>query len=159
MEEEGATAEFDLSRDLTKIINSGANIYTLAGEYSIQTAGNALPMEEAVVPVGVDIATAGEYTFRMPDGTEGMVVELLDYEENTRTNLLLSDYTVTLQKGSNENRFALYIQPSKSGVSTSIENVDEGVNGGEAVMKYLIDGKLFIRTADGVLYDAQGRKL
>ena len=159
LEEEGATAEFDLSRDLTKIINSGANIYTLAGEYSIQTAGNALPMEEAVVPVGVDIATAGEYTFRMPDGTEGMVVELLDYEANTRTNLLLSDYTVTLQKGSNENRFALYIQPSKSGVSTSIENVDEGVNGGEAVMKYLIDGKLFIRTADGVLYDAQGRKL
>ena len=159
LEEEGATAEFDLSRDLTKIINSGANIYTLAGEYSIQTAGNALPMEEAVVPVGVDIATAGEYTFRMPDGTEGMVVELLDYEANTRTNLLLSDYTVTLQKGSCENRFALHIQPQKSGVSTSIENVDEGVNGGEAVMKYLIDGKLFIRTADGVLYDAQGRKL
>ena len=159
LEEEGATAEFDLSRDLTKIINSGANIYTLAGEYSIQTAGNALPFEETTVPVGVDIATAGEYTFRMPDGTEGMVVELLDYEANTRTNLLLSDYTVTLQKGSNENRFALYIQPSKSGVSTSIENVDEGVNGGEAVMKYLIDGKLFIRTADGVLYDAQGRKL
>ena len=156
LEEEGATAEFDLSRDLTKIINSGANIYTLAGEYNIQVAGNALPMEEALVPVGVDIATAGEYTFRMPDGTEGMVVELLDYEANTRTNLLLSDYTVTLQKGNNENRFALYIQPSKSGVSTSIENVDEGVNGGEAVMKYLIDGKLFIRTADGVLYDAQG---
>ena len=159
LQQEGATSEFDLSVDLTKIINSGANIYTLAGEYSIQTAGNALPMEEAVVPVGVDIATAGEYTFRMPDGTEGMVVELLDYEANTRTNLLLSDYTVTLQKGSNENRFALHIQPSKSGVSTSIENVDEGVNGGEAVMKYLIDGKLFIRTADGVLYDAQGHRL
>ena len=159
LQQEGATSEFDLSVDLTKIINSGANIYTLAGEYNIQVAGNALPMEEAVVPVGVDIATAGEYTFRMPDGTEGMVVELLDYEANTRTNLLLSDYTVTLQKGSNENRFALYIQPSKSGVSTSIENVDEGVNGGEAVMKYLIDGKLFIRTADGVLYDAQGHRL
>ena len=159
LQQEGATSEFDMNLDLTKIINSGANIYTLAGEYSIQTAGNALPMEEAVVPVGVDIATAGEYTFRMPDGTEGMVVELLDYEANTRTNLLLSDYTVTLQKGSNENRFALHIQPSKSGVSTSIENVDEGVNGGEAVMKYLIDGKLFIRIADGMLYDAQGHRL
>ena len=156
LEEEGATAEFDLSRDLTKIINKGANIYTLAGEYSIQTAGNALPMEEAVVPVGVDIATAGEYTFRMPDGTEGMVVELLDYEANTRTNLLLSDYTVTLQKGSNENRFALYIQPSKSGVTTGVENVGDKAKG---IEKYLIDGKLIIRTADGVLYDAQGHCL
>ena len=156
LEEEGATAEFDLSRDLTKIINKGANIYTLAGEYNIQVAGNALPMEEALVPVGVEIAAAGEYTFRMPDGTEGMVVELIDFEANITTNMLLSDYTVTLQKGSCENRFALHIQPQKSGVSTSIENVDEGVNGGEAVMKYLIDGKLFIRTADGVLYDAQG---
>ena len=156
--DEKATTTFDQNKDLNKVFNSGkANIYTLSED--IPFAGNTLPMEVAVVPVGVDIATAGEYTFRMPDGTEGMVVELLDYEENTRTNLLLRDYTVTLQKGSNENRFALHIQPSKSGVSTSIENVDEGVNGGEAVMKYLIDGKLFIRTADGVLYDAQGHRL
>ena len=158
LQQEGATSEFDLSVDLTKIINSGANIYTLAGEQRIQSAGNALPMEEAVVPVGVDIATAGEYTFRMPDGTEGMVVELIDYEANTRTNLLLSDYTVTLQKGTSENRFALHIQPQKD-VVTSLENIGEGVNNGEAVNKYLIDGKLFIRTADGVLYDAQGHRL
>ena len=81
-------------------------------------------MEEAVVPVGVDIATAGEYTFRMPDGTEGMVVELIDYELETKTNLLLFDYTVTLPKGTNEGRFALHIQPSKSGVTTGIEGAD-----------------------------------
>ena len=158
LQQEGATSEFDMNLDLTKIINSGANIYTLAGEYSIQTAGNALPMEEAVVPVGVDIATAGEYTFRMPDGTEDMVVELIDYETNTRTNLLLSDYIVTLPKGTSENRFALHIQPQKD-VVTSLENIGEGVNNGEAVNKYLIDGKLIIRTAEGVVFDAQGKRL
>ena len=158
MQQEGATTEFDMNLDLTKIINSGANIYTLTGEQRIQSAGNALPMGEAIVPVGVQIAAEGEYTFRMPDGTEGMVVELVDYETNTRTNLLLSDYIVTLPKGTSENRFALHIQPQKD-VVTSLENIGEGVNNGEAVNKYLIDGKLIIRTAGGVVYDAQGRKL
>ena len=159
LQQEGATANFDLSLDLTKIMNSCfSNIYTLTDSLKIQVAGNALPMEETVVPVGVNIAAAGEYTFRMPDGTEGMVVELVDYETNTRTNLLLSDYIVTLPKGTSENRFALHIQPQKD-VVTSLENIGEGVNNGEAVNKYLIDGKLIIRTAEGVVYDAQGHRL
>ena len=156
LQQEGATAEFDMNLDLTKIINSGANIYTLTSD-RIQAAGNALPMGEAVVPVGVQIAAEGEYTFRMPDGTEGMVVELVDYETNTRTNLLLSDYIVTLSKGTSENRFALHIQPQKD-VVTGVENIGEGVNNGEAVNKYLIDGRLYLKKGS-VLYDAQGRRL
>ena len=155
LQQEGATPEFDMNLDLTKIINSGANIYTLAGEQRIQSAGNAIPMEEVVVPVGVKVDTEGEYTFRMPDGTEGMVVELIDYELETTTNLLLFDYTVTLSKGTHENRFALHIQPSKSGVTTGVENVGDKAKG---IEKYLIDGKLIIRTAEGV-FDAQGHRL
>ena len=154
LQQEGATADFDMNLDLTKIINSGANIYTLAGEQRIQSAGNALPMGEVVVPVGVQIATEGEYTFRMPDGTEGMVVELIDYETNTRTNLLLSDYIVTLPKGTHENRFALHIQPEKD-VTTGVGNVGDEAKG---IEKYLIDGKLIIRTAEGI-FDAQGHRL
>ena len=77
-------------------MNAGSNIYTLAGTEMIQLAGNSLPIANTVIPVGVQIATAGEYTFAMPDGTDGIVVELIDYETNTRTNLLLSDYIVTL---------------------------------------------------------------
>ena len=154
LQQEGATAEFDMNLDLTKIINSGANIYTLAGEQRIQSAGNALPMGEVVVPVGVKIATEGEYTFRMPDGTEGMVVELIDYETNTRTNLLLDDYTITLSAGSYENRFALHIQPEKD-VTTGVGNVGDETKG---IEKYLIDGKLIIRTAEGI-FDAQGHRL
>jgi len=153
LQQEGATAEFDMNLDLTKIINSGANIYTLAGEQRIQSAGNALPMGEAVVPVGVQIAAEGEYTFRMPDGTEGMVVELIDYETNTRTNLLLSDYTTTLPAGSFENRFALIVKPDK--VATDVEQIGEGVKNNEAAKKYIIDGKLYLQKG-GLLYDAQG---
>ena len=156
LQQEGATAEFDMNLDLTKIINSGANIYTLAGEQRIQSAGNALPMGEAIVPVGVKIDAEGEYTFRMPDGTEGMVVELIDYERDMTTNLLLFDYTVTLPAGSNESRFALHIQPNKSGVTTGVEEAyPQPLPKGKGT-KFLIDGKLVIRTAEGAVYDAQG---
>ena len=152
LQHEGATPEFDMNLDLTKIINSGANIYTLAGDARIQTAGNVLPMGECIVPVGVKIDAASEYTFRMPDGTEGMVVELIDYEENTKTNLLLSEYTTTLPKGTHESRFALSVKPDK--VATSIENAGDEVISNE-VKKYIINGKLFLQK-DGILYNAQG---
>lgn len=152
LQQEGATPEFDMNLDLTKIINSGANIYTLAGDARIQVAGNALPIAETTIPVGVQMATAGEYTFRMPNGTEGMVVELIDYEANTKTNLLLSEYTTTLPKGTHESRFALSVKPDK--VATSIENAGDEVIGNE-VKKYIINGKLFLQK-DGILYNAQG---
>ena len=158
LQEEGATDDFDMSMDLTKIINKGSNIYTLVGTDRIQVAGNVLPLKENTIPVGVDIATTSEYTFRMPDGTAGMVVELIDYETNTTTNLLLSDYAVTLQKGSCENRFVLHIQPEKSGVSTNIGQITEGDIDANSVQKYIIDGHLYLKKA-GILYDAQGRQL
>ena len=153
LQQEGATANFDLSLDLTKIVNIGvSNIYTLTDSLKIQTAGNVLPFEETTVAVGVDIATAGEYTFRMPDGTEGMVVELIDYETNTTTNLLLDDYTVNLPTGSNETRFALSLKPEKT--ATSIESTTSPSDSN--IHKFIIDGKLYLQK-DGMLYDAQGK--
>ena len=156
--DEKGTATFDQNMDLNKVLNTGyANIYTLSE--GIPFAGNTLPMEEVIVPVGVQIATDGEYTFAMPDGTEGMVVELIDYELETTTNLLLFDYTVTLPKGTNEGRFALHIQPSKSGVTTGIEGAyPQPLPEGKGT-KFLIDGKLIIRTAEGEVFDAQGHRL
>lgn len=154
LQEEGATEAFDMNLDLSKMMNAGNNIYTLAGEELIQVAGNALPIANTTIPVGVQIATAGEYTFAMPDGTDGIIVELIDYETNTRTNLLLSDYTVNLPAGTCETRFALSVKIDKT--ATSVENITEveGANG-EGVKKYIIDGKLFLQK-DNTLYDAQG---
>lgn len=154
LQEEGATEAFDMNLDLSKMMNAGNNIYTLAGEELIQVAGNALPIANTTIPVGVQIATAGEYTFAMPDGTDGIIVELIDYETNTRTNLLLSDYTVNLPAGTCETRFALSVKIDKT--ATSVENITEveGANG-EGVKKYIIDGKLFLQK-NGMLYDAQG---
>lgn len=154
MQEDNATADFDMNLDLTKIINSGANIYSLAGEEMIELAGNVLPVEDAVVPLGVVCAQAGNYTFSMPAGTADVVVELIDYVENTCTNLLLSDYVVSIPAGTHKNRFALSVKPSK--VVTSVESTTDDAAAG--LKKYIINGQLIIQH-DGQLYNAMGEKL
>ena len=115
-------------------------------------------MQEQIVPVGVVAAAQGEYRFRMPDGTAGMVVELIDNYTNTTTNLLLNDYTVTLSEGTYEQRFMLHIQPEKSGVSTNTEQITRGELNTNSVQKFIIDGHLYLRK-DGVIYTANGSKL
>lgn len=147
------TKGFDMSLDLTKIINAGANIYSIVDNHEM--AGNAIPKDETVLPLGVVITAAGEYTFAMPNGTEGMIVELIDYEQGTSTNLLMSDYTITLDKGTFNQRFALRLKPDK--VATSVDNIGNGANGDE-VKKLLIDGVLYLQQGTNT-YDAQGHAI
>ena len=153
LQTEAATEMFDMNLDLTKMMNSGANIYSIiqGTESNIEVAGNVLPVQETIIPVGVVISAAGEYTFAMPDGTDGIVVELIDYETNTRTNMLLDEYSINLGKGTFENRFALHVKPNKT--TTSLVDVNTNTTG---VKKYLIDGILYMQK-DGALYDAQGK--
>lgn len=147
------TKGFDMSLDLTKIINAGANIYSIVDNHEM--AGNAIPKDETVLPLGVVITAAGEYTFAMPNGTEGMIVELIDYEQGTSINLLMSDYTITLDKGTFNQRFALRLKPDK--VATSVDNIGNGANGDE-VRKLLIDGVLYLQQGTNT-YDAQGHAI
>ena len=153
LQDDKATEMFDMNLDLTKMSGSGGNIYSIIPSSSdpIQVAANVMPIEECIIPLGIKTTKATNYTFAMPEGTDGIVVELIDYENNTRTNMLLDDYTVNLGKGTFENRFALHVKPSK--VTTSIVDVNTNTTG---VKKYLIDGVLYMQK-DGVLYDAQGR--
>ena len=154
MQEDNATADYDMNLDLTKIINSGANIYSLAGDKQIELAGNVLPTDDTTIPLGVLIRQTGDYTFSMPVGTDGAVVELIDYETNTRTNLLLSDYTVNIPAGTHTNRFALSIAPSK--IATSLESAEN--NAAKGINKYIINGQMVI-VRDGANYNAMGQKL
>lgn len=150
--DENATTDFDMNLDLTKMLNSSkSNLYSLLNNHRL--AANVLPIEETIIPLGVVTTTAGEYTFAMPNGTDGIVVELIDYETNTRTNMLLDEYTINLGKGTFENRFALHVKPDKT--TTSVDNLGNEATG-DKVKKYLIDGVLYMQK-DGVLYDAQGR--
>ena len=153
LRDDKGTKGFDMSLDLTKIINAGANIYSIVDNHEM--AGNAIPKEETVLPLGVVITAAGEYTFAMPNGTEGMIVELIDYEQGTCTNLLVGDYTVNMPEGTNNTRFALRLKPDK--VATSVEDITSGTNDNN-VRKLLIDGVLYLQQGNNT-YDAQGHAI
>lgn len=152
---EGATELFDVNSDLTKIFKKNASIYSIITHNGTPTelAANVLPLDSCVIPLGVQLTTDGEYTFAMPNGTDGFIVELLDYETNTTTNLLLDSYTVALTAGTIEHRFALSLKPEKPASTVDVETL-KTANG--ELRKYIIDGRLFLRK-DGALYDAQGK--
>ena len=152
LQEDDVTALFDFNYDLCKITNAGANIYSFTSDATpIKVAGNVLPLtQDIVIPVGVVIDQAGDYTFSMPDGTAGIEVQLIDYQTNEKTNLLFGDYTINLPKGTFDNRFALLINPDKT--ATSVDNIGAEAEG---VKKYIIDGQLYLQQGSA-LYDAQG---
>ena len=153
-DDEETSIGFKFDEDMTKDF-SGENktrIYSII-EGDVVAAGNTLPMTEqtTVVPVGVTIKNAGEYTFAMPDGTKGVGVTLVDTEANVRTSLSALDYTVSLEAGEYTGRFVLEISAIQN-MPTDIEAVS--VQPSE-VRKVMMDGRLYI-VKDGKIYDARG---
>ena len=155
---EEVSEDFDFNQDLVKELNYGrSDIYTLIG-YE-KAAANSMPFSEntTVVPLGLDIEQDGDYTIAMPEGVESVGVTLLDAETGERTNLSIGmDYTLSLNKGVCHNRLYLEISPIQQ-TTTDIEYTDQGTRE-QSVRKLLIDGKLYI-VCDGVVYDAQGKRL
>ncbi len=155
---EAVTTGFEFNYDMSKEFNkSKANIYTLIG--TEPAAGNCLPLTDqtTVVPVGVIAKTDGDYTFSIPDGTEGIGVTLIDNETGIRTSLSAVDYTINLSAGTYDDRFLLEISPIKH-VATGIETVNEEGVATNGARKIMIDGLLYI-VKDGKVFDAQGRQV
>ena len=152
---EAVTAKFDFGQDLVKEWNEDANIYTFIE--SEQVAANSMPFSDqtTIVPVGVKIASDGEYTFAMPEGTNGVGVVLVDNIAGTRTNLALENYTVNLAAGQYDGRFFLEISPIVQS-PTGIEQT--GSERKDSVRKVMIDGILYI-VKDGRIYDATGNRV
>lgn len=153
-EEEGVTNEFDFGQDMSKEFNAGANIYTFIG-YE-QVAANSMPFsnQTTTVPVGVKIATDGDYTFALPEGTNGTGVYLIDNIAGTRTNLALTDYTVNLAAGQYDGRFSLEISPIAD-VPSDVEAISDQHS---VVRKVMVDGILYI-VKDGKVFDARGNRV
>ena len=160
-DEEEATTGFEFGYDMSKDLNKNkAGIYSFitTAESTEMAAGNCMPLETeqtTIVPLGVFIATTGDYTFAMPAGTSGVGVTLVDSETNVRTSLSALDYTVNLTAGDYTDRFFLEISPVK-GQTTGLE---PGSDSQEAkVKKLLIDGILYI-VRDGKMFDARGARV
>ena len=158
-DDENITAAFEFNQDLCKEYKSGGNIYTITSD-AIQVAGNSLPLsttQTTVVPIGVKIKTAGDYTFSIPEGTEGIGITLVDNETGVRTLLSALDYTVNLTAGTHDGRFVLEISPIQN-TPTDIENVQGDDVQCTKVRKVMIDGILYI-VKDGKIFDARGARV
>ena len=156
--EENVSAGFAFGEDMSKEFNKNrSNIYTFIGKE--QVAGNCLPMTEqtTVVPVGVIAKTTGDYTFALPEGTNGVGVTLIDNETGVRTSLSALDYTVNLNAGTYNERFVLEISPIHH-MPTGIEEVSDERLEVSGARKLMIDGILYI-VKDGIMYDAQGKRI
>ena len=153
---EDVTAGFEFGNDMSKEMNTGkSNIYTFIG--TNQAAANSLPLsteQTTVVPVGVLANTAGDYTFSIPDGTDGIGITLVDSETGIRTQLGALDYTVTLNKGTYDERFYLEISPIHN-TPTDLGGVNS--NQPSAVRKVIIDQNMYI-IRDGKMYNVQGAR-
>ena len=158
-DDENVTTGFEFSEDMTKQFNSRkANIFTIAGNTSL--GGNSLPLsttQTTVVPVGVKIKTAGDYTFSIPEGTEGIGVTLVDNETGVRTLLSALDYTVNLTAGTHDGRFVLEISPIYN-TPTGIEEPTSDSSLKGRAQKRIIDGVLYI-VKDGKIFDARGTRV
>ena len=155
--QDNATESYDMNIDLVKADNAGAtNLYTIVDEVNMGANCLPVPASTTIVPVGITAAANAEYTFSLPEGTDGMNVSLIDYETGSQTNLALGDYAVSLPQGTYDSRFALVI--NRRQVVTDIEAAEGGMmmQGAE---KVVIDGILYIRNADGSVYDAQGKRV
>ena len=158
------TNRFEFNYDLCKEYNAGrGNIWTVTAD-TVEVAGNSMPkpVQTTVVPVGVKVVANGEYTFSMPEGTNGENVVLIDNAYGTRTNLGLMPYTVTLTAGTYEGRFALEFAPIQDS-PTSLENdglsrSDELNDANDDVRKVFVGGRLYI-IHDGKVYDAAGQRV
>ena len=153
---EQVTNSFDFNQDLIKEMNaSRSNIYTLVGYERL--AANSMPIESTnttIIPVGVNIKTTGEYTFAMPEGTNGVGITLVDTETNVRTSLSAFNYTVNLNAGQYDSRFILEISPI-SQTTTGVEEINDPSSN---VRKLMIDGILYI-IHEGKMYDARGARV
>ena len=107
--------------------------------------------------VGVKIAADGEYTFSMPEGTNGVGVVLIDNIAGTRTNLALTNYTVNLTAGTYDERFILEISPIAQ-TPTDIESVAGEGSEISGARKMVVDGILYI-VKDGKVFDARGNRI
>lgn len=151
---ENAVDSFALNEDLFMVTNKHAvNVYTYAGTYDV--SANVMSIDNHIIPMGVIVNQAGTYTFTMPSNFSGTVT-LIDTQADTRTNLALSDYTVTLQKGTFNERFFLEIDLNQA--PTAIDGVEGGSLKDGNAHKFIENGVMYI-LRDGNLYDARGNRV
>ena len=92
-------------------LNSGSGVDCIHSyQDSTPLSYNWLPIENQIVPIGVDCNQTTQATFSLADyNAHFEKIILHDQLQNVDIDLLSSDYTTQLDVGTNQNRFSLFI--------------------------------------------------
>ena len=167
---ENATNDYDMSMDMMKVMNSTDNLYTYSHKGSTQDeremeyAANNLPVEDAIVPLVLDIKSRSEYqlTINNANSLNGVDVVLVDKVLDKRTPLNSENYTVALEKGKYTDRFELHLQVSEPKDEDENQGQTTSLDDAQADFKVTYaDGKLILSGIENTslmeMFDATGK--
>ena len=136
---EAASTGYDMGRDAVKfpaLDNDNAELYTLHD--GVRYAIDERPAADGIVRLGLKVVTGGTYTLQLnvPDGSSQSEasqgpgaasgdITLIDHETSIETNLARTDYTFTIGAGTHDDRFAIRLGGTASGI-VEIGNQESG---------------------------------
>lgn len=151
-----ATDEYTIGKDVQKMGSitgtSIARLWTNAKGTNLCAVNKAYVNDQAIIPLSIYAPKTGEYTLSLNDAPADVYL--------TRNgiivwNLSMSEYTFDLNAGTDDT-YALQVVRRVQNVATGIDATNN--NGTIFAEKMIVNGQLFI-LRDGVLYDAQGKKV
>ena len=145
----------------SKVMNAGhLNFYTFAGMTTMYANGMTYAEGQEWNAAGLTAIKDGEYTFSVSKVNTDYIkaVMLKDFYNNAEYDLLMSDVTLYLDKGTVDDRFALKIVlKSEQDTPTALDEIMED-GSSEGPKKYIYNNVMYIRHNNRI-YDSTGRKI
>lgn len=145
----------------SKVMNAGhLNFYTFAGMTTMYANGMTYAEGQEWNAAGLTAIKDGEYTFSVSKVNTDYIkaVMLKDIYNNAEYDLLMSDVTLYLDKGTVDDRFALKIVlKSEQDTPTALDEIMED-GSSEGPKKYIYNNVMYIRHNNRI-YDSTGRKI
>lgn len=162
---EDYTAAYETNADLMKMLGEEQNTlktYMMYNDVEMAYVAINEDLASEWIPITVRIPETGEYTYSLTraseiDNLEG--VYLIDYETNTVTNLIESNYSFVAAEGTIDDRFAINAIVGRHETPTDIDIINTGGDvKSDKPVKFIYNDKVFI-LHNGVIYDATGKKV
>lgn len=162
---EDYTAAYETNADLMKMLGEEQNTlktYMMYNDVEMAYVAINEDLANEWIPITVRIPETGEYTYSLTraseiDNLEG--VYLIDYETNTVTNLIESNYSFVADEGTIDDRFAINAIVGRHETPTDIDIINAGGDvKSDKPVKFIYNDKVFI-LHNGVVYDSTGKKV
>lgn len=157
--DDNAAATYTIGKDVVKMgATSGISVARLWANAKNATLGAvdvAYSDDKAIIPLGIYTPAAGEYTIAIDNSPTEDVY--LTHNGIIVWNLSMSDYTFDFNAGT-DTSYALQVVRRINNTATGVDAIDNDKRGTDFVEKIIVNGQLYI-LRDGMIYDAQGKKV